>query len=128
MKNKIFIIGTITNTIPESFVQIEKNLKKDFTCISTYDENTEGLEKMNWVYEKIDNSDLVIAIFPQISFGTSFELGYATAKNKKVILISSEYMLETLNKHPVICSKNITPVSFISYENIKKIVSNLIQN
>ena len=95
---KIFIIGTITSKIPQEFKEIEENLKKDFSnqVISTYDEHSQGNEKMNWVFNNIENSSLIVALFPQISFGTSFELGYSIAKDKNILLITLEDVYEKI--------------------------------
>lgn len=125
-KKKIFLIGTITHELPEKFREIQKEIKKNFNCISTYDiELTRG-DKIEWVYKQINSADLIVALLPQISFGTSFELGYSIAKNKNIILITSEYILESLKEHPVFYSEKIISLSYRNYKKIRKVIQNLL--
>lgn len=123
----IFIVGTITNSLSKEFKEIEKSIKKDLgnKVISTYDKSLSGKKKIEWVFEKINDSEIIIALFPHASFGTSFELGYSIAKEKKVILITSESIYEELKEHPVIYSNNLFIINYKEYEEIKRFIQNL---
>ena len=119
---------------------LEEKLKENFPC-STYmpyrDSREEEIDKENWKdeifkidIEEIDKSDLLIGFLdgPEFDEGVGFEIGYAIAKGKKVIIVNSDFisysrrksvisklpdnLLKILNIKWINYSPNINPEKF----------------
>lgn len=68
---------------------------------------------------EIDKRDLLVAHFEKMTFGTIFEIGYAFARGKKVILLSK---MRELEKHPFVM--NGCKLISSSVEDLIKILRN----
>lgn len=123
--NKIFIIGTITKDLPKEFIKLKNEITLKFNYTSTYDSKLKDLEKINYVYKNIEEANLIIAFLPTITFGTSFEIGFSTAKNKKIIIITSQKTYDEHKLHPILKQDNIY-IKIINSDDIIFFIQNLL--
>ncbi len=94
MKSKAFISYSYVNKAEFKLFDIKlrnflaKELQiNSYSFVFDYKEKTNYKSLMNAALKKIDDSDLLIAELSYKSIGIGIEVGYAKAKNKKIIYI-----------------------------------------
>lgn len=100
-----FIIGTITERLPAHFEKVRRELENEGIG-STY-QIAEKKDKMEKVFDSIDDCDEIIALCPRLSTGTTLEIGYSIARGKTVKVITSSSEIQRLTEHPILTIPNL---------------------
>lgn len=124
---KVYIAGTINGLNPEEvlerFWKIEKVLKyKGFEVLNPMRgkiisdtktgflpyESNEIVHRDLW---DIKNSDIVLAVFPEVGIGTAMEIMYARERDIPVILVSDNSMVVNHYWVKSLCSKIVSNIA-----------------